>query len=289
MNWIENMNNVLEYIEENIDNSITPDDIAKVAYSSKFHFMRMFSMLTGMTLGEYIRQRRLSLAAKDIMSSNKKIIDIAYKYGYETPEAFTKAFKKLHSISPSEARKKGESLKAIPPISFQITVKGEKRMDYKVVKKEEFKIVGISKRVTTKNHENFKVIPRLWDEVAKNGILEKIKKNASELGVLGVCHDYDKEQEEFNYMIATEGEHIEGLDNYEVVNVPSCKWAIFESIGPMPDAIQKIWHKIFAEWFPATRYEHADAPELEVYLPGDPNEEDYKCQVWVPVVEKNQK
>ncbi len=109
MNWIENMNKALEYIEKNIEKNITSDEIARIAYASKFHFMRTFSMLTGMTLGEYIRQRRLSLAAKDIMSSNKKIIEIAYKYRYETPEAFTKAFKKLHNISPSEARKKEES------------------------------------------------------------------------------------------------------------------------------------------------------------------------------------
>lgn len=289
MNWIENMNNALEYIESNIENSIKSDDIAKIAYSSKFHFMRTFNMLTGMTLGEYIRQRRLSLAAKDIISSNKKIIDIAYKYGYETPEAFTKAFKRLHNTSPSEARRRGKNLKAIPPISFQITVKGEKKMDYKIVKKENFKIVGISRRVTTKNHENFEKIPQFWDEISRNGILKNIQKNASELGILGVCHDYDKEQEEFNYMIAIEGEQIKGLDNYEVVDVPSCNWAIFESIGPMPDAIQNVWHKIFAEWFPATKYEHAEAPEFEVYLPGNPNAEDYKCEIWIPIVDKTQK
>ncbi len=159
-------------------------------------------------------------------------------------------------------------------------------MDYKIVKKESFKIVGISQRVTTKNHENFKKIPKFWDMLCENGVLERMKKNASELGLLGVGHGYEKEQEEFNYMIAVEGEPIEGLNNYEVVNVHSCNWAIFESIGPIPDAIQKIWHKIFAEWFPATKYEHAEAPELEVYIPGNPDEEDYKCEIWIPIIEK---
>lgn len=224
------------------------------------------------------------LAVKDIIASNEKIIGIAYKYGYETPEAF----KKLHNISPSEARKKGKNLKAIPPISFQITVKGEKRMDYKIVKKEEFKIVGVSKRVTNRNNENFKEIPKFWDEVYKNGIFEKMEKSIGKLGILGVCYNYDKEQGEFNYMAAIEGERIEGLDNYNVINVPSCTWGVFESIGPMPDAIQKVWHKIFAEWFPATRYEHAESPSFEVYLPGNPNSEDYKCEIWIPIVEKTQ-
>jgi AraC family transcriptional regulator len=289
MNWIENMNNALEYIEENIENDITSDDIAKIAYSSKFHFLRLFNVLTGMTLGDYIRQRRLSLAAKDIMSSNMKIIDISYKYGYETPEAFTKAFKKLHGISPSKARKKDENLKAIPPISFQISVKGEKRMDYKIIEKKEFKIAGISRRVTSKNGENFNIIPKFWDEICSNGTCEKLNKSATELGTLGVCYGADKEQEEFSYMIGIEGDNIQFLENYEVLNVPDCTWAVFESIGPMPHAIQKVWHSIFAEWFPATKYEHADAPELEVYLPGNPNADDYKCEVWIPVVEKSKK
>lgn len=289
MNWIENMNNALDYIEENIENDITSDDIAKIAYSSKFHFLRLFNMLTGMTLGDYIRQRRLSLAAKDIMSSNMKIVDISYKYGYETPEAFSKAFKKLHGISPSKARKKGESLKAIPPISFQISVKGEKRMDYKIIEKKEFKITGISRRVTSKNDENFKIIPKFWDEICSNGTLKELNKSASDLGTLGVCYAYNKEQEEFSYMIGVEGDNIQGLDEYEVLNVQDCTWAVFESIGPLPHAIQKVTNNIFSEWFPATKYEHADAPELEVYLPGNPNAEDYKCEVWIPVVEKSYK
>lgn len=286
MNWIENMNNALDYIEENIHRNVTSDEIAKIAYSSKFHFLRTFYMLTGITLGDYIRQRRLSLAAKDIIASNMKIIDIAYKYGYETPEAFTKAFKKLHGVSPSEARKEGINLKAIPPISFQITVKGEKRMDYKIVKKEEFKAVGVSIRVTTENGENLKKIPQFWCEVCSNGICEKLDKNASALGTLGICYNYDMEQKKFSYMIGIEGDHIEGIDNYEVLNISSYTWAVFESIGPMPNAIQNVWKKIYSEWFPATKYQHAGGPEIEVYLPGDTDAEDYRCEVWIPVIEK---
>ncbi len=286
MNWIANMNNALDFIEENIDNNISSEEVAKAAYSSKFHFIRIFYMITGMTLKEYIRERRLSLAAKDIMSTDMKIVDIALKYGYETPEAFSKAFKKLHGISPSGARKKGENLKAIPPLSFQITVKGENRMNYRIVEKEGFKIVGLSKRVTTKNNENFKIIPKFWQEVNESGVCGKLFEEAGSLGVMGVCDNYDKEQEEFDYMIAIEGIEIEAIDDYVVADVPSCTWAIFESIGPMPDAIQKVWHKIFAEWFPATKYEHAEAPELEVYLPGDSNAEGYKCEVWIPIIKK---
>lgn len=288
MNWIENMNNALEYIEENIEKDITSDEIAKVAYSSKFHFLRIFYMITGMNLGEYIRKRRLSLAAKNVMLSKMKVIDVAFKYGYETPEAFSKAFKKLHGVSPSDARKKGNNLKAIPPISFQITVKGEKRMDYKISKKDGFQIAGVSLRTTTVDGINFKEIPEFWDSTMENGIYGKLEKNAGSLGVLGVCYGEDIEQKEFSYMIAVEGDKVESLDNCEVLSVPSCTWAVFESIGPLPGAMQKVWKTIFSEWFPATKYEHANAPELEVYLPGNPKSEDYKCEIWIPIVEKSQ-
>lgn len=286
MNWIGDMNNALEYIEENIQRDVTSDEIAQVAHLSKFYFLRIFNVLTGTTLGEYIRQRKLSIAVKDVVSTNLKIIDIAYKYGYETPEAFTKAFKKLHNISPSEARKSRKDLNAIPPISFQITVKGEERMNYKIVSKEEFKVAGVSKHIKTKNGENFKIIPKFWDETCEQGIFKVLEKNASNLGVLGICYNFDKELGEFDYIIAIEGQTIVGLENYEVVTIPKNSFAIFESIGPMPNAIQEVIKRVFAEWFPATKYEHAGGPELEVYLPGDTSSEDYKCEVWIPVIEK---
>lgn len=286
MNWIGDMNKALEYIEENIENDISSDDVAQVAHLSKFHFLRMFDMLTGTTLGQYIRQRKLSIAVKDVVSTNLKIIDIAYKYGYESPEAFTKAFKKLHNICPSEARKNKENLKAIPPISFQITVKGAKRMNYKIIIKEEFKVAGVSKHIGTKNGENFKMIPKYWDEICEQGIYKRLEQNKGNLGVLGICYNFDKELGEFDYIIAIEGETVEGLENYEVVNIPKHSWAIFESIGPMPGAIQDVIRRIYAEWFPATKYEHAGGPELEVYLPGDTSADDYKCEVWIPVIEK---
>lgn len=286
MNWIGDMNDVLKYIEENICNEISTDDICKIAHMSKFHFLRIFNILTGITLGEYIRQRRLSLAVKDVVSSELKIIDIAYKYGYETPEAFTKAFKKLHKISPSEARKNKKNLKAIPPLSFQIIVKGEERMNYKIESKEAFKVAGVSRKITTKNGENFKIIPKFWNEVCESGQYDILEKRQGKLGVIGMCYDFKMEAEEFKYMIAVEGTKVDGLVSCTEVQIPALTWAIFESVGPMPNAIQEVTKKIFSEWFPATKYEHADGPELEVYLPGNSNAEDYRAEVWIPVVEK---
>lgn len=287
MNWIKDMNEALEYIEQNLENSISSEDVARKAHLSKFHFLRIFNILTGMTLGEYIRQRRLSLAVREVVSTKHKIIDIALKCGYETPEAFTKAFKKLHNMSPSEARKTKKNLKAFPPLSFQIIVKGEEKMNYKIVKKEQFKVAGIKTHVTNNNGENFKIIPRFWDEIEKDGSRSILEKNKGKLGIMGICYNFNMETNEFDYIIAIEGDNIHGLENYDVVNIKSNTFAIFESIGSMPNAIQDVWKRIFAEWFPATKYEHADGPELEVYYPGDPSSNQYKSEVWIPIIDKN--
>ncbi|MCT4509523.1 MAG: AraC family transcriptional regulator, partial [Tepidibacter sp.] len=141
MNWLNAMNNAVEYIEDNITKKIDIVQVAKIALSSTFHFQRMYHMITGVTIGEYIRRRRLTLATQDIISG-EKIINVAYKYGYETPEAFTKAFRKMHGISPSVARELGVNLKAYPKLSFHISIKGDKNMNYKIFDKGSFKVVG---------------------------------------------------------------------------------------------------------------------------------------------------
>ncbi|MFL0251996.1 effector binding domain-containing protein [Clostridium neuense] len=286
MNWIADMNNALDYVEQNLDKDIASEDVAKASHMSKFHFLRIFKILTGFTVGDYIRERRLSLSAKDVVSSELKIIDIAYKYGYETPEAFAKAFKRLHGVSPSEARKNRKNLKAIPPISFQITVKGEEKMNYKIEVKESFKVVGITRRFNSKNGDNFRGIPKFWDEVCKSGKYDILERNQGKLGVMGVCSNFNMETQDFDYSIVVEGDKLCGIDNYSVIEVPKLSFAVFESIGPMPDALQEVTRRIFSEWFPATKYEHADGPEFEVYLPGDMQAKDYRSEVWIPVMEK---
>lgn len=286
MKWIANMNNALDFIEENLEYDISSEEVAQVAYSSKDHFIRVFYTLTGMTLQDYIRQRRLTLSVKDIMTTDMKIIDIAYKYRYETPEAFTKAFKRLHGVTPSYARKHEVKLNALPPLSFQITVKGEKRMKYQIVEKPGFKLAGIKKRVTTRNGQNNIIIPSFWQEAAESGVCKKLHEQSGELGYIGVCTNFDVDKEEFDYLIAIEGDRVKDIDDYTVVDIPSCTWAIFESIGPMPEAIQNIWKQIYSEWFPATKYEHAGTTELEIYLDGDPDADDYRSEVWIPVISK---
>lgn len=293
MNWISDMNSALCYIEKNIEKNIERNidssEVAKAAHMSKFHFLRIFKILTGRTVGDYIRERRLSLSARDVVSSKLKIIDIAYKYGYETPEAFTKAFKRLHGISPSEARKNKKNLKAIPPLSFQITVKGEEKMNYRIEVKKSFKVAGITRHFNSKNGENFIEIPKFWNEICKNGKYDLLEKNQGKLGVMGICGNFNMETQDFDYSIVVEGDKLQGIDNYNLIEVPKLSFAIFECIGPMPDAMHKVYKRIFSEWFPATKYEHADGPELEVYFPGNCDADDYKSEIWIPVIEKGVK
>lgn len=286
MEWLDRMCKALDYLERNLDNVIDFNEAAKAAYASPFHFQRLFHMITGVTVADYVRKRRLTLAAQELVMTGARVIDVALKYGYDTPESFSKAFRKLHGISPTAAREPGAELKAFPRIAFQIALKGDKEMNYKIVEKEAFPIVGKGIRVSCKDGENFKRIPAFWEACCQDGTCDRLSASAGELGILGVCMAYDMAAEELTYMVAVEKGQAQVPEGLVEEEIPAAAWAIFESVGPMPEAIQKVWGRIFSEWFPATGYEHADAPELEVYPPGDNGAADYRCEVWIPVIKK---
>ena len=147
MDLLKNMNDAMRYIEENLTNEIDFKAVARIAHCSEYHFKRMFSFLAGITLSEYIRRRRLSLAAFELTNSHIKIIDLAIKYGYSSPDSFARAFHHLHGITPSEARINGQPLKAYPLMTFQLSIRGGEEMNYRIEQKEAFHIVGIMKRV----------------------------------------------------------------------------------------------------------------------------------------------
>jgi AraC family transcriptional regulator len=286
LEWLQRMTNAVDYIEEHLEEPIEVARIAEIAYSSSFHFQRMFHILTGNTVVEYIRKRRLTLAARELAEKKAKVIDIALKYGYETPEAFTKAFKRLHGVSPAEARRSGISLKAFPRISMEFALKGNQNLDYKIVEREAFRVVGKALRVSTKDVENFKRIPQFWKECNSDGTCEKLCRYFQATEILGVCMDMEYEKEQFVYMIAAKKSRTYTGSEFVEKTIPASNWAVFTSIGPLPNAIQRVWEVIFQEWFPATGYEHAVAPELEIYSDGDMNGEDYQCEVWIPIVKK---
>ncbi|EGW38758.1 AraC family transcriptional regulator [Desulfosporosinus sp. OT] len=275
------MNRAVEYLEANLTEKLDIEKVAKIVLSSTFHFQRMYHMMTGVTIAEYVRRRRLTLAAQDI-SSGKKIIDVAYRYGYETPEAFTKAFGKMHGISPSAARELGANLKAYPKLSFHISIKGDEKMNYKVVDKGSFRVVGKQRRITLVDGENFIQVPEFWNECIKDGSYQWISSKAGKLGVLGVAMDFSENG--FNYLIGVEEIKDTLPIGYISATIPASTYAVFESVGALPTAIKDIIQRIYTEWFPATGYQHdCYAPTLEVYPKGDMHSPDYRCEVWVPV------
>lgn len=288
LDWLIRMKNSLELIERKMEEDLDIIEIAKVAYSSPFHFQRMFHMLTGLTVAEYIRKRKLTLAAQELAMSSAKVLDVALKYGYDSPESFSKAFRKAHGVPPSAARDPGICLKAFPRISFHLSLKGDKDMDYRIVEKDGFTVVSKSIQISTREGENFRRIPQFWQDCLSDGTVEKLNLAGTKKDLLGICMNMDHAKEEFTYAIAIEDDSKDKNygNEFSSKDIPAAVWAVFPSVGPMPGAIQKVWERIFQEWFPSTGYEHTGGPELEVYPAGDATADDYRCEVWVPIVKK---
>jgi AraC family transcriptional regulator len=285
MGWVESLQRAIDYMEDHLLNDLSIEEIAKQAHVSEFHFQRTFTILTEISVGEYLRRRRLTLAAQELSNTGSKIIDIALKYCYDTPEAFSKAFRRQHGLTPSQARNNIGKLKSYNRLTIQVTLKGAEPMKYKIVEKESFQVIGVKRELSCVNGENLKEIPKMWDDIHADGTNDLLLKmnNGDIKGVLGVCVDKrDKQQQLMDYWIATEhdGATPEGLLNLEL---PASKWGVFEVHGPMPDAIQKVWKQIFSEWFPSSHYEHAGTPDLEVYSAGDPWRSDYYSEIWIPL------
>ncbi len=306
MEWSDRMNAAISYIEDNLEGDIDFNGAARKACCSLYHFQRMFMVIIGVTPAEYARRRRLTLAVRELLSRNAKVIDIALKYGYDSPDAFTRAFRNVHGVTPLAVRESGVKLTAFPRISFNIILKGGNDMDYRIIEKPAFDAVGKARKFTTVNGENLVKIPQFWDEFIHdtNGeevLMELIQREqgpvtgAIELGICvgeGVKEGWWESPklsagyEGFIYAIGAEKPDKPVPKGFEVFHIPAATWAIFDSVGPMPKAIQDVTARIFQEWFPSTGYEHDTKPELEVYLPGDPNDQSYLCQIWIPIVKQ---
>ena len=282
MEWIERFNNVINYIEENITQQIDYGEIAKIACCSSYHFQRMFTYMAGIPLSEYIRKRKMSLAAVDLQSGNEKVIDIAGKYGYNSPTAFNRAFQSIHRISPSAVKSGNVYVKSFPPLSFKIVVKGVEELNYRIEAKEAFRIIGVSAPLSKELEENFFVIPQMWQNCVINGTIEKLSQmiSTSPTGLLGisVCND----TEQWKYFIAVATSQVS--PEFEEYTVPATAWAIFPGTGTN-QSVQELERRIFTEWLPTSGYEYGNAPDIEVYINPDP--ENTVFEVWVPVRKKS--
>lgn len=286
MNQLAQFNDAMAYIEENLLEEMDLEQIAHLTGCSDYHFRRMFSFLAGMPLGEYIRRRRLSLAGRMLQSESIKVIDLALQLGYESPEAFSKAFQSMHGVSPSQAKRENIKLKFLPPMTFQLTIRGGIEMNYRIVEKAEFFIVGFKKRITVQfkgvNPQMDTLVQKLTPEV-----ITELKSlcDTEPKGMLSVSANFADRTTEGSALdqyigVATSKEM---AGDYDVLPVAASTWAVFQVTGVFPDAIQETWGKIYAEWFPSSGYQLTGGPELLWNESPDTSKTDYKSEIWVPV------
>lgn len=290
MDLLKNMNEALVYIEENLTDEIDYKELSKRAFCSEYHFKRMFSFLAGISLSEYIRRRRLTIAAFELKDHNKKIIDIALKYGYNSPDSFTRAFQNLHGITPSEARNNGNSLKAFPRMTFQLSIKGGNEMNYRIEEKEAFRIVGIKKRVPIIFNGVNPEIASMW----KTLTMEKITKlkelsNVEPLGIISASTNFSEgrmeEKGELDHYIGVATTN-DCPNEFIQLEVPASTWAVFEAIGKFPDALQEVWGRIYSEWFPSSNYQQVEGPEILWNEHKDITSPTFKSEIWIPISKK---
>lgn len=281
MEWVERLNQSVNYIEEHLTDEIDYEQLGRIACCSAYHYQRMFTYMAGITLAEYIRRRRMSLAAVDLQDGTERIIDIAAKYGYRSPTAFNRAFQAFHGAAPSAVKNEGVSVKSFSPIVFRISVKGAEEMNYRVEEKDAFRIIGLSAPLDKDIENNFMVVPKMWGDAAANGTIQKLSEmmDTPPIGLLGVsaCGS----EEDWKYFIAVSSTKERG--EFEEYLVPASTWAVFSGTGTN-QSIQELEKRIITEWLPTSGYEYANAPDIEVYLNPDP--QNAKYEVWIPVTKK---
>ena len=269
--WIEGLQASIDYIEENLTEPLDIVEVAAKAALSPFYFQRIFGALCGMTVGEYIRARRMSQAAQELARTGAKVIDVALKYGYDSPDSFTKAFLRFHGVSPSMAREPGASLRSFAPLHIKITMEGGSMMDYRIVEKAPFTIVGVKRPFNSDT--SYQEIPKFWDEWLARG------KDRPIMGTFGVC--IDMKGKDFDYWIADLYFPWEDVpEGCETRVIPGSLWAQFPcTIKTLQDTNTKIW----AEWLPALQgYTLAGEYDIEVYLPPEEGSDDMRVYIWGP-------
>lgn len=275
MEWVKTINNAIEYMENHLTDDITLGDIAESVYISAFHFQRAFSMMTGISPAEYLRNRRLSQAGAELANGNERVIDIAMKYGYESSESFTKAFSRFHGFSPMQVRK-GSPLKYMNRYKIRITIDGGSIMEYKIEKWEAMDLLVHTKNFHAETSEN--EIPAFWDEYYSNEEYRRIP------GYLGICAQKETESAMFQYGIGCKASDVDGIpEGFEIIHIPEYSWAVFRCVGPSSEAIQAMWDKIYNEWLPITEYELIPEYYIENYLPGNPTAKDYVSEICIPI------
>ncbi|MGW7634907.1 AraC family transcriptional regulator [Streptomyces decoyicus] len=282
---LERLNQAMEHIECHLDQRIEVSDMARQVLMSEYHFRRLFSALAGIPLSEYIRRRRLTVAGAEVLAGERTLLEVAVRYGYTSGEAFARAFRVMHGVGPGEARRTGASLKSQPRMSFRLIVEGNSSMQYKVVDKDEFRVVGRKARVPLVHEGVNPAIAAFIRGMGKETLqrIESLSDQEPE-GIISVSDDLDGSRAE-----GTELDYYHGVvtraavpEDMDALTVPAGTWAVFESSGPFPQTLQYLWRDVFTQWFPSNPYQSRPGPEiLRTRLSPDATQAD--AELWIPV------
>lgn len=287
MECIMRLNNAINYVENHLSADIDYEETAKCACFSLYHFKRLFAFIVGIPISEYIRRRRLTLAAFDLQTGGEKVIDVALRYRYDSPTSFCRAFKSMHGVNPSAVRSKGTSLKAYPRVAFQISVKGDTEMNYRIEQRESFEVFGV--KTIIKNREAALAVPQFWAESRADGAIARIKQAA------GVTPEtpihaalYECTDEQYTYLLCMPLSQESCPEEFTTLSIPDGEWAVFttgeQTYEEMSAAAAKMWKEIFTEWFAMSGYELVQATEMEMHYQTGSGK--YIAEIWIPVTKK---
>ena len=296
MEWIATMHRAIAYMEEHLLEEINYEDVARHVHTSSYEFHRAFSFLSGMTANTYIRNRRLSLAGREIVESDARITDIALKYGYDTPESFTKAFTRFHGVAPKFAREESAKLVLFNPLVIKLTVEGGKSMDYRITQTKEQKFIALARSFSNEiiNDEDNHEIPDFWGECHAKNLVEPLRNLRSDgkKDLYGLCTPTKEGEDMFEYGIGvlideeTANFDLAEMENagYRIWDVKPGTYVVFDCIGEDGDCISETWEKFYKEFLPQMGYEAESETDYEIYF--ENGREGLMCELWIPIRKK---
>ena len=277
MNIIKSFNNTIDYLETVLDDEINEKKVTQLSGYSYSMFSRLFSILTETTLSEYLRSRRLTEAAIMLRDTDDKIIDIAFRFGYESSDSFGTAFKNFHGFTPSEVRN-GKPFKLVSRVQLALSVRGGRSMNITIQKKQAFTVAGVNEQSI-----NSSLCPSVWNKLYKKFSHDELASLGSDQS-MGVCHDVENSST-INYMAGYIVNDVDkatsmGLD---VLEVEEAEYAVVELVGSVPECIHNGWKYTMEVFFPEHGYIHSAKPDFEYYYEGDMHSKDYKMELWIPI------
>lgn len=274
MEWVDRMNAVIDYLEAHLCDEIDTQELSRIIACPFSVLQRWFAPITGIQLSEYLRRRRLTCAAYELQNTDRRVLDIAIKYGYDSADAFTAAFKRMHGLAPAEARKPEVSLKFYSRLTFTLMITGVNEMNYKVIEKASFDVLGV-RRTTPYGGGT-------WSVVKADGTMERMKTLCSHACDLGLCFGFDSEGNN-DYMcgVEYEGTDVPGFERYRY---PGATWLVFTARGPISGGtLGAVWKRIYGEFMPHSEYRQIDLPTIERYISWDESADVCSVEIMIPV------